>query len=120
MQHLLHLIATVSPGAKRGSTAPFEWAKFLLVEVGDWQPRSLAGAFQNALPLNQPAIREAAVQMLTDEIGKLDDAYGATLDRRFLALDKVAVPNAQRLSLNDLATWVQAYITQGTAPAQAA
>jgi CRISPR system Cascade subunit CasC len=119
VQHLLHLIATVSPGAKRGSTAPFDWAKFLLVEVGDWQPRSLAGAFQNALPLNQPAIREAAVQMLTDEIGKLDEAYGATLDRRFLALDKVAVPNAQRLSLNDLATWVQAYITQGTAPAQA-
>lgn len=120
VQHLLHLIATVSPGAKRGSTAPFEWAKFLLVEVGDWQPRSLAGAFQNALPLNQPAIREAAVQMLTDEIGKLDEAYGATLDRRFLALDKVAVPNAQRLSLNDLATWVQAYITQGAAPTQAA
>lgn len=120
VQHLLHLIATVSPGAKRGSTAPFEWAKFLLVEVGDWQPRSLAGAFQNALPLNQPAIREAAVQMLTDEIGKLDEAYGATLDRRFLALDKVAVPNAQRLSLNDLATWVQTYITQGTTSDQAA
>lgn len=120
VQHLLHLIATVSPGAKRGSTAPFEWAKFLLVEVGDWQPRSLAGAFQNALPLNQPAIREAAVQMLTDEIGKLDEAYGATLDRCFLALDKVTVPNAQRLSLNDLATWVQAYITQGTTPDQAA
>ena len=120
VQHLLHLIATVSPGAKRGSTAPFEWAKFLLVEVGDWQPRSLAGAFQNALPLNQPAIREAAVKMISDEIGKLDDAYGAPLDRRFLALDKVAVPNAQRLSLDDLATWVQAYITQGTAPAQVA
>jgi CRISPR system Cascade subunit CasC len=120
VQHLLHLIATVSPGAKRGSTAPFDWAKFLLVEVGDWQPRSLAGAFQNALPLNQPAIREASVQMLTDEIGKLDEAYGATLDRRFLALDKVTVPNAQRLSLNDLATWVQAYITQGAAPAQVA
>ena len=120
VQHLLHLIATVSPGAKRGSTAPFDWAKFLLVEVGDWQPRSLAGAFQNALPLNQPAIREAAVQMLTDEIGKLDEAYGATLDRRFLALDKVTVPNAQRLSLNNLADWVQSYITQGVAPAQAA
>ncbi len=118
VQHLLHLIATVSPGAKRGSTAPFDWAKFMLVEVGDWQPRSLAGAFQNALPLNQPALRESAVQMLVDEIGKLDEAYGATLDRRFLALDKVSVPKAQRMSLNDLATWVQAYITQGTAPAQ--
>jgi CRISPR system Cascade subunit CasC len=120
VQHLLHLIATVSPGAKRGSTAPFDWAKFLLVEVGDWQPRSLAGAFQNALPLNQPAIREVAVQMLTDEISKLDEAYGATLARRFLALDKVTVPNAQRLSLSDLTTWVQTYITQGAEPAQVA
>ena len=120
VQHLLSLIATVSPGAKRGSTAPFEWAKFLLVEVGDWQPRSLAGAFQNALALNQPTIREVAVQMLTDEISKLDEAYGATLDRRFLSLDKAAVPNAQRLSLSDLTTWVQTYITQGAEPAQVA
>ena len=120
VQHLLHLIATVSPGAKRGSTAPFDWAKFLLVEVGDWQPRSLAGAFQNALPTDHTALRETAVQMLAVEIGKLDKAYGATLDRRFLALDKVAVPNATELPLNDLATWVQAYITQGTAPAQVA
>jgi CRISPR system Cascade subunit CasC len=120
VQHLLHLIATVSPGAKRGSTAPFEWAKFLLVEVGDLQPRSLAGAFQNALSLNQPAIREVAVQMLSEEIGKLDEAYGATLDRRFLALDKTEVPNAQRLPLKDLATWVQAYITQAALPNQVA
>jgi CRISPR system Cascade subunit CasC len=120
VQHLLHLIATVSPGAKRGSTAPFDWAKFLLVEVGDWQPRSLAGAFQNALSTDHAALRETAVQMLADEIGKLDEAYGATLDRRFLALDKATVPNAQRLSLNELANWVQAYITQAEAPAQAA
>lgn len=120
VNHLLHLIATVSPGAKRGSTAPFDWAKLMLVEVGDWQPRSLAGAFQNALPTNHTALRETAVQMLADEIGKLDEAYGATLDRRFLALDMVSVPNAQRFPLNDLATWVQAYITQGKEPAQVA
>jgi CRISPR system Cascade subunit CasC len=43
VEHLLHLIATVSPGAKRGSTAPFDWAKLMLVEGGDWQPRSLGG-----------------------------------------------------------------------------
>ncbi|MBA3771829.1 MAG: type I-E CRISPR-associated protein Cas7/Cse4/CasC [Ramlibacter sp.] len=118
VQHLLHLIATVSPGAKRGSTAPFDWAKFLLVEVGDWQPRSLAGAFQNALELQQSDIRGAAVQKLADEIGKLDTAYGAPLERRFLALDDVAVPNAQRLPLAALATWVQGCITQGNVRTQ--
>ena len=120
VQHLLHLIATVSPGAKRGSTAPFDWAKFLLVEMGDWQPRSLAGAFQNALELQQPDIRGAAVQKLADEISKLDAAYGAPLERRFLALDDVAVPNAQRLPLAALATWVQSCITQGNVSARGA
>ena len=120
VQHLLHLIATVSPGAKRGSTSPFDWAKFLLVEMGDWQPRSLAGAFQNALELQQPDIRGAAVQKLADEISKLDAAYGAPLERRFLALDDVAVPNAQRLPLAALATWVQSCITQGNVSARGA
>lgn len=109
---LLHLVATVSPGAKRGSTAPFEWAKFMLVEAGDWQPRSLAGAFLNALPPTQPTLRQAAVQRLADEIGRLDAAYGAPLARRFLAVDDVAVPGARRLPLAALAAWAQAAVTQ--------
>ncbi|BCN37268.1 type I-E CRISPR-associated protein Cas7/Cse4/CasC [Alicycliphilus denitrificans] len=109
---LLHLVATVSPGAKRGSTAPFEWAKFMLVEAGDWQPRSLAGAFQNALSLRQPALREAAVQRLADEIARMDAAYGAPLARRYLAVDDVAVPGAQRLPLHALAEWAQTAVAQ--------
>lgn len=115
VHHLLHLIATVSPGAKRGSTAPFEWAKFVLVETGDWQPRSLAGAYQNALPLNTSNIRLAAAQRLADEAARLDAAYGAPLQRRYLALDNVSVPNAERLPLAALAQWVQQRIVQGAA-----
>src|SRR3546814_413592 len=45
VEHLVHLIATVSPGAKRGSTAPYGYAEILLVEAGARQPRSLANAF---------------------------------------------------------------------------
>jgi CRISPR system Cascade subunit CasC len=120
VQNLLHLIATVSPGAKRGSTAPFDWAKFLLVEVGDWQPRSLAGAFQNALDLQQPDIRRTAVEKLADEIGKLDAAYGAPLERRFLALDDVSVPHAERMPLAALATWAHDCIALGAVPQQEA
>lgn len=112
VQSLLHLVATVSPGAKRGSTAPFEWAKFMLVEAGDWQPRSLAGAFQNALPLAQPALRRAAVQRMADEIGCMDAAYGAPLARRYLAVDDVAVPGAERLPLDALAAWAREAVTQ--------
>lgn len=116
VEHLLHLIATVSPGAKRGSTAPFDWAKFMLVEAGDWQPRSLAGAFHDALPLSardERSIRERAVACLSDEIAKMDEAYGATLTRRVMALDPVEIPQGQRLNLNALATWAAEAITQG-------
>jgi CRISPR system Cascade subunit CasC len=115
VQHLLHLIATVSPGAKRGSTAPFDWAKFILVEAGDWQPRSLAGAFHNALSLDDKSasIRQRAVSTLVKEIGAMDDAYGATLARRFLALDQVSVPGAERLNLTQLADWTKGIIEKG-------
>jgi CRISPR system Cascade subunit CasC len=119
VHHLLHLIATVSPGAKRGSTAPFEWAKFMLVEAGDWQPRSLAGAFQNALYSKDQkkiewCIREEAVKRLADELQRLDAAYGAPCERRFLSVDDVQVTGAQRMPLAALTQWVQAIIASST------
>lgn len=114
VHHLLHLIATVSPGAKRGSTAPFEWAKLMLVEAGDWQPRSLAGAFQNALSTNGANIRERAVGQLADELRRLDDAYGASSERRFLSVDECHMPGAERLPLTHLSQWVQDRIVSGS------
>lgn len=117
VQSLLHLVATVSPGAKRGSTAPFEWAKFMLVEAGDWQPRSLAGAFHQALDTRQPKLRQVAVQQLGEEIARIDAAYGAPLARRFLAVDDVALPGAQRLPLKALADWAQDTVVQAQAEA---
>lgn len=115
VQNLLHLIATVSPGAKRGSTAPFDWAKFMLVEAGNWQPRSLAAAFHNALSLddNSAPIRQRAVDKLTAEIAAMDDAYGAPLARCFLSVDPVSVPGAERLNLTQLADWAKGIIEQG-------
>jgi len=116
VQHLMHLIATVSPGAKRGSTAPFEWAKLMLVEAGDWQPRSLAGAFQNALVQDgQAAIRQTAVQRLGTELGQIDAAYGAPLARRFLSVDEASLPGAERLPLAALAEWARSAIVNAQA-----
>jgi CRISPR system Cascade subunit CasC len=118
VQHLMHLIATVSPGAKLGSTAPFEWAKLMLVEAGDWQPRTLAGAFQNALAQDgQAPIRQTAVQRLGTELGQLDAAYGAPLARRFLSVDAASLPGASQLPLAALADWVRTAITQASAEA---
>lgn len=117
VEHLIHLIATVSPGAKRGSTAPFDWAKFVLIEAGDWQPRSLAGAFHDALPLadknDNGTIRQRTVARLSAEINAMDDAYGAPLARRFLSLDPVEVKGAERIDLNKLAEWAKSVVQAG-------
>jgi CRISPR system Cascade subunit CasC len=43
----------------------------------------------------------------------MDEAYGATLARRFLAIDPIELPNAQRLALNELGEWVASAIEQG-------
>ena len=45
VEKLIHMIATVSPGAKLGSTAPYAYANMVLVESGESQPRTLANAF---------------------------------------------------------------------------
>ncbi|MEN9490703.1 MAG: hypothetical protein RJA63_1152 [Pseudomonadota bacterium] len=113
-QHLLHLIATVSPGAKRGSTAPYDWAKFVLVEAGDWQPRSLAAAFHDPLPLKGEAtIRARAAGKLSSEIAAFDAAYGMPTVRRFLSLDELTVPAAERATLAQLGEWVAQIIRDG-------
>lgn len=114
VQHLLHLIATVSPGAKRGSTAPYDWAKFVLVEAGDWQPRSLAAAFHDPLPLKgQQPIRVRAVTQLASELAALDAAYGMPTARRYLSLDDVAVPGAERATLAELGEWIARIVPAG-------
>jgi CRISPR system Cascade subunit CasC len=42
---LVQLVARVSPGAKKGSTAPYAYSHLMLVEAGSAQPRTLANAF---------------------------------------------------------------------------
>ncbi|MEI2746970.1 MAG: hypothetical protein V9G22_16925 [Ottowia sp.] len=42
----------------------------------------------------------------------MDAAYGAPLARRYLAVDDVTVPGAQRLPLHALADWAQTAVVQ--------
>ena len=89
----------------------------MLVEVGDWQPRSLAGAFHDALPLangDAGTLRERAVKRMAGEVAAMDEAYGATLARRFLALDQVKIAGADRANLAGLGEWAAAIIRQGS------
>ena len=101
VEHLTHLIATVSPGAKRGSTAPYGYAELMLIEAGSRQPRSLAGAFRDPAP----AQTGKAIEALSAHIAKLDAAYGAREARRTMSVDDCEIPSADRLNLDDLASW---------------
>ncbi len=101
IEHLVHLIATVSPGAKLGSTAPYAYADLMLIEAGSRQPRSLANAFRTPTP-PQTAPAAGALALYLD---KLDSAYGARETRRLMSLEKFDIPGADRVPLDELADW---------------
>lgn len=81
-RRLVRMIASVSPGAKRGSTAPYSYASTLLVEVGDAQPRSLAEAYQTAVQANHAEAEKAMERHLR----RLDEIYETGEDRAWLSL----------------------------------
>ena len=110
-ERFVHLVATVSPGAKLGSTAPYGYASWMFLEAGDRQPRSLAEAFRNPC---KPSI-EAAEDAVRDHLGRLDDVYGAGEARRLASLNGSEMPEAERFSLADLAKWAGEAIRTGQA-----
>ncbi len=88
LEALIDSIARQSPGAKKGSTAPYAWADVLFLEIGRSQPRSLANAFLEALrPDGKVDLRNAALQRLADYVQRLDAMYGGPVkgEGRFLS-----------------------------------
>lgn len=111
IEHLIHLIATVSPGAKLGSTAPYAYADLMLVEAGSRQPRSLANAYRDSVQ----AQSSAATDALSTHLSKLDECYGAHEVRRLVSLDASDLPGAERLNLDSLASWAADTVRNGEA-----
>ena len=105
IHNFIHLMATVSPGAKLGSTAPFSWAQFLLIEAGERQPRSLANSFRT--PVRKGAGIKGALDSIGDYLQKIDSAYGVEERRRFMCLEDTELPDAERYSLKELADWAK-------------
>ena len=110
-RRLVHLITMVSPGAKLGSTAPYDYASWLLIEAGEHQPRSLAEAFRKPCKA-QVDEAEAAVNA---HIEKMDAAYGTNEARRLMSLTGTPIAGAELLPLSDLAAWAGSAIQEGSA-----
>ena len=111
VEHLTHLIATVSPGAKLGSTAPYACADLMLIEAGSRQPRSLANAYRNP----SPARVKAATDAMSQYLRKIDQAYGGKEARRVMSIDDCDIPKAEPQRLDDLAAWAANAVRNGTA-----
>jgi len=107
---LLQLIARVSPGAKKGSTAPFAHAEWLMVEVGDDQPRTLANAFRKAVPLRIDGgdVFAGAMQALQSHLQQLDAAYGQQTRRVQMSVTPPALAGLVPQSMAELVLWLQA------------
>jgi CRISPR system Cascade subunit CasC len=88
LEALIDAILRQSPGAKKGSTAPYAWADVLFLETGRSQPRALSNAFLDALrPDGKTDLRVAALARLGEYVGQIDDMYGSPADgeNRFLS-----------------------------------
>ena len=109
VQRLIHLIATVSPGAKLGSTAPYAAADLMLIEAGSRQPRSLANAYRKPA---KPQVNDAATS-LSDYLGNLDSCYGSNEARRMMSVADCSLPAAKRLNCVNLAEWAADAIRSG-------
>jgi CRISPR system Cascade subunit CasC len=109
VEHLLHLVAKVTPGAKKGSTAPYDWASSVLVETGDEQPRTLANAFQN--PVRRLPYEANAAKAISAHVGAIDSMHGAAMGRWLATrIEGATVPSAETTTLPALGAAVAAAI----------
>lgn len=114
---LVQLAATVSPGAKLGSTAPYAHAHLVVVEAGKAQPRTLANAFLRPVA-ERPDVLENAYRALGAHLGELDRMYGSPGKRVLAGIGPLAAlgePSATEIvpSLAELAAWAAGRVREG-------
>jgi CRISPR system Cascade subunit CasC len=116
VRRFVHLLTTVSPGAKLGSTAPYSYAQCLFAEAGTAQPRTLANAFQD--PVDESDVLANSYEALADYVDDIDQMYGVQTDRRLAAMgptdrlvDGVKVEGT--VSVDEVAEWAANQIQNG-------
>ncbi|MEQ9398435.1 MAG: type I-E CRISPR-associated protein Cas7/Cse4/CasC [Longimicrobiales bacterium] len=73
---LVRVMATKSPGAKKGSTAPYAYAELALLERGVAQPRTLANAFREPISGRGTDLMAMSVARLLEYRTRLEGMYG--------------------------------------------
>jgi len=83
--NLIRTMAMQSPGAKRGSTAPYAWAEFVLLERGSAQPRTLANAFRDAIDGRGTDLMDRSARAILDYRDRMNSMYGASHESAVLS-----------------------------------
>lgn len=78
LRALAEALATVCPSGKQASFASHARASFILLELGDQQPRSLISSFQRAVTGDD--VLGASIKGLKDARDAMDRAYGPCSD----------------------------------------
>jgi len=86
VRRMVHLVTTVSPGAKLGATAPYAPALMVLGESGTRQPRTLANAFLDPVSARGGLLGQS-YRALARHLGELDRMYGPGEERRIAGCD---------------------------------
>jgi len=112
---LLKMIATVSPGAKLGSTAPYSRAEFVMLETGTSQPCTLGNAFLRPVA-TQPDLLQNTYAAVTEYLHASDQMYGKSNTRRFAAIRPSnglhEVAEVEERGVLGLIEWVRHQITE--------
>lgn len=121
VRNLILTAATVTCGAKLGSTAPYSYASFVLAQVGTKQPCNLMPAFLRPVEgTRDHSVLEVAYGRLAAYIAEIDAMYGAPNPRRSWAAvgagsfegalaDVFGCPKAP---LADVANWAAARVEE--------
>lgn len=116
IRRLVHMLATVSPGAKLGSTAPHGYAQAVLIEAAEAQPRTLANAFLRSVSLKGDPLANSYTA-LAAHLAEFDGMYGWEGRRAHAAMHAEGLLTAQRcgdkLSLPALAKWAAGQVVEG-------
>jgi CRISPR system Cascade subunit CasC len=108
VQRLVQMVATVSPGAKKGSTAPYAYSHLVLVESGKAQPRTLQNAFVEPVKTSGNVI-DNAYQALARHLTDLDAMYGKNEERAHAGLRTDGLFEGA-MNLASLAAWAKARV----------
>jgi len=112
IRRLAHLVPTVSPGAKLGSTAPYAYSHFVLAEWGTSQPRTLANAFDRPVQAHGDVLGRTYAG-LVDYVNDVDAAYGRKTERRCVAIrapESLASIGCEKGSIDQLADFCAAKV----------